>query len=149
MAYLVDTSVLGRLANRADVSYPAAVRAVVELHQRGEDLTICPQNLIEFRSAATRPVSANGLGLTSSQAATKMSIFQTAFTLIDDNPAVYPAWKDLVEALGIIGKQVHDARLVVICHIHGISNVLSFNTAHFARMSTYGPGLAIVHPANV
>ena len=46
MAYLIDTSVLGRLANSADVSYPIAIRAVVELHRRGEVLHVTPQNMI-------------------------------------------------------------------------------------------------------
>jgi hypothetical protein len=59
---LVDTSILGRLANVADVSYPVTLRAVAELHRRGEVLQITPQNLIEFRNAATRPKAANGLG---------------------------------------------------------------------------------------
>ena len=62
MAYLVDTSILVRLANRADAAYPVADRAVVELHRRGETLHLTPQNLIEFRNVATRPVAVNGLG---------------------------------------------------------------------------------------
>ncbi len=36
MAHLVDTSVLARLANTADPLNPAAERAVLELHRRGE-----------------------------------------------------------------------------------------------------------------
>jgi predicted nucleic acid-binding protein len=38
MAILIDTSVLGRLANRADVSHPVAAAAVAELHRRSEVL---------------------------------------------------------------------------------------------------------------
>ena len=64
MAFLTDTSVLVRLANRADSLYPVATNAVVELHRRGEVLHVTSQNLIEFRNVATRPVAANGLGLT-------------------------------------------------------------------------------------
>jgi len=62
VAFLVDTSILVRLANRADASYPVADRAVVELHRRGEVLHLTPQNLVEFRNVATRPASVNGLG---------------------------------------------------------------------------------------
>ena len=53
MAFLVDTSVLGRLVNRADVSHPVATAAIAELHRRGEALQITSQNLIEFRNFAT------------------------------------------------------------------------------------------------
>ncbi len=68
MAILVDTSILGRLANRADASYPIAKAAVAELHRRGEVLHVTAQNLIEFLNFATRPVSANGLGLAATAA---------------------------------------------------------------------------------
>jgi predicted nucleic acid-binding protein len=50
---------------------------------------------------------------------------------------------------GIIGKQVYDARLVAVCHVHGVTHLLTFNTADFARVSAFGPGLAVVHPATV
>jgi hypothetical protein len=68
VAILIDTSVLGRLANRADAAYGVAVSAIAELHRRGELLHLTPQNLVEFRNFATRPVAANGLGLAASAA---------------------------------------------------------------------------------
>src|SRR5713226_70303 len=63
MAYLVETSILARLANTSDVYYPVATRAVLILHHQGESLRTSPQNLIEFRNCATRPANVNGLGL--------------------------------------------------------------------------------------
>lgn len=63
VAHLIDASILARLANTSDASHSVAARAVVELHRRGEILHITPQNLVEFRNAATRPTAANGLGL--------------------------------------------------------------------------------------
>ena len=149
VAYLVDTSVLARLANSADLSYPVAVRAVIELHRRGEVLHVAPQNLIEFRSVATRPVAANGLGLSILEVSSKLSIFESAFPLLEETPSIYPSWKAIVEALGVISKQVHDARLVAVCHVHGLSHLLSFNAAHFARLSTFGPGIVVVEPSSI
>lgn len=35
MAYLIDTTILGRLANVGDVQHATATRAVLELHRRG------------------------------------------------------------------------------------------------------------------
>lgn len=149
MAYLVDTSILARLANTADVQYPVAVRAVVELHRRGEAMHVTPQNLVEFRNAATRPVAQNGLGLTAIEAMSRAALFESAFPLLVETPAIYPAWKSLVDALGVIGKQVHDARLVACCHTNGISHLLTFNTAHFVRLAAFGPGLVVVAPASL
>ena len=54
MTYLVDTNVLGGLANRTDAKYGVALRAAIELHRRGEILHLSPQVLIEFRSIARK-----------------------------------------------------------------------------------------------
>jgi predicted nucleic acid-binding protein len=147
--YLIDTSVLGRLANTADAFYPVATRAVVELHRRGGVLHVTPQCLIEFRSVATRPVAMNGLGLVIPDAEAKAMAFEAAFPLLEETPGIYPAWKALVAALGVIGKQVHDARLVAICHAHGVTHLLTFNGPHFARLAAFGPGVVVVDPARV
>lgn len=149
MAYLVDTSLLARLANAADVQHTAAVQAVVELHRHGDVLYVPPQVLVEFRNVATRPKSLNGLGLSLTDAAKLASGFETAFPLLKETPDIYPAWKAIVEGVGIIGKQVHDARLIAVCHVHGISHLLTFNDAHFARMAGFGPGVVIVNPRSV
>jgi len=144
VAYLIDTSLLARLANTADAQYAIAVGSVVELHRRGEVLHVTPQVLIEFRSVATRPTDVNGLGLSADEAAAKSAIFEAVFPLLAEAPDVYPAWKKVVEGLAIIGKQVHDARLLAVCHVHGVSHLLTFNVAHFARMAGFGPAVVVV-----
>jgi len=149
MPYLLDTSVLVRLANIRDPYHPAAANAVACLHRQGESLHITPQNLVEFRNAATRPTSVNGLGLTTVEAASKAAIFEATFPLLEDASGIFPLWKLIVHNLDIAGKQVHDARLVAVCHVYGVSHVLTFNLAHFIRLSAYGGGLIIVDPSTV
>lgn len=149
MAFLVDTSILVRLANRTDPAYSVADRAVVELHRRGELLHLAPQNLIEFRGVATRPVAANGLGWMPAVAEAKAAEFEALFPILVETPDIFPAWKKLVEAGAVIGKQVHDARLVATCHVHGLTHLLTFNTNHFASLSGFPPGVIVVDPAMV
>ncbi len=149
MAHLIDTSVLVRLANTADIQHAVAVQAVLELHRRGETLHITAQILIEFRNVATRPVAVNGLGLSAVDAETQSAGFEATFPLLPETPDIFPAWKTLVSALGIIGKQVHDARLVAVCHAHSVTHVLTFNVSHFVRMSGFGPGVVVVDPKSV
>ena len=149
MAYLIDTSILARLANTADPQYATADRAVMELHHRGELLCIAPQNLIEFRNLATRPKAVNGLDLSIVDAEAKAAVFEGTFSLLTETPDIYPAWKALVSALGIIGKRVHDARLVAICHVHAVTHMLTFNVAHFIGMAGFGPGIVVIDPATV
>ena len=149
MAILVDTSVLGRLANRADISYPIAKYAIAELHRRGEVLHATAQNLIEFRNFATRPVRANGLGLAPSAAHGLQATFEATFPLLDETPEIFPAWKAIVQALGVVGKQVHNARLLAVCHVHAIAHLLTFNVPHFTRMAGFGPGVVVLDPATI
>ena len=149
MAYLLDTNILARLANSADASNQSATDAVSELHGRGEMLCITAQNLIEFRSVATRPSTANGLGLELAIVEGKARAFEATFPLLPETPDIFPTWKSLVAAAGVVGKQVHDARLVAVCHVHGVSHLLTFNTAHFARFAPIAPGLVPVDPDDV
>jgi predicted nucleic acid-binding protein len=149
MPFLIDTSVLGRLANQADVSHPVAKAAIAELHRRGEMLHVTPQNLNEFRNFATRPVSANGLGLAASAAEGLAATFEAVFPLLAETPDIFPAWKSIVQALGVVGKQVRDARLIAVCHVHAVTHLLTFNVSHFVRMAGYAPGVVVVHPATV
>lgn len=121
----------------------------MELHRRGEVLHLTPQVLIEFRNVATRSRTLNGLGLSVGEAEAKAAVFEAVFPLLAENPDIYPAWKALVGALGIIGKQVHDARLVAVCHAYAVTHLLTFNVSHFVRMAGFGPGITVVDPAPV
>jgi predicted nucleic acid-binding protein len=149
MAFLLDTSILVRLANRADALYSVADAAVAKLFVRNEVLCITPQNLIEFRNVATRPTAVNGLGLIPADAEAKAAIFEASFSLLAETADIFPAWKTLVSTLGVIGKQVHDARLVAVCHVHIISHLLTFNTNHFTTLASGSTPLVVVDPANV
>jgi predicted nucleic acid-binding protein len=149
MAYLIDTSILGRLANSSDAQSTVATCAVLELHRRGEALHVAPQVMIEFRNVATRPVEVNGLVLSIEEAEALAATFEARFPLLPDTAGIYPAWKKLVHGLSVIGKQVHDARHVAVCHVHEISHVLTFNVSHFERFASFAPGIVVVDPASV
>jgi predicted nucleic acid-binding protein len=112
-------------------------------------LHITAQNLVEFRNMATRPSALNGLGLSIADTESLASTFESRFPLLLETPDIYPTWKSIVQSLGIIGKQVHDARLVAVCHVYSITHVLTFNTGHFARFAGVGPGLTVVDPTTV
>jgi predicted nucleic acid-binding protein len=149
MAYLVDTNVLARLANTADPLHAVAGQALLELHRRGEVVHVTAQNLVEFRNLATRPKAVNGLGFSAAGAEAKAAGFEAMFPLLAETPDIYPAWKALVGALGVIGKRVHDARLVAVCHAHAVTHLLTFNVSDFVGMAGFGPGLVVVDPATV
>jgi hypothetical protein len=97
---------------------------------------------------ATRPAALNGLGLPTAAEA-QAAGFEATFPLLEETPLIFPAWKALVGALGVVGKQVHDARLVAACHAHGVTHLLTFNVGHFTRMAGFAPGIVVVDPASV
>src|SRR5207237_3832342 len=100
-------------------------------------------------SVATRPIVLNGLGLSTVDAEAQAAVFEAAFPLLAETPDIYPAWKALVGALGVIGKQVHDARLIAVCHAHAVAHLLTFNVSHFGRVAGFGPTVLVVDPASV
>jgi predicted nucleic acid-binding protein len=75
--------------------------------------------------------------------------YEASFSLLPDVPDIFPAWKSLVASVGVIGKQVHDARLVAVCHVHGVTHFLTFNVSDFSRLATFGPGLVVIDPATI
>lgn len=149
MSVLIDTSILARLANASDAHYAVAANAVLELHRRGEVLHITPQVMVEFRNVATLSKALNGLDLSVVDAEAHAAIFETRFSLLPETSAIFTTWKAIVGTLGIVGKQVHDARLVAVCHTHNVTHLLTMNLNHFMRMSTLGPGIIVIDPASL
>lgn len=134
MAYLVDTGILLRLLDRNDPRHPRVREALRILKGRGERLVTSPQNMAEFWNVSTRPATARGgYGLTCAEAGQRTRILERLFALVYETPATYPQWRQLVLARGVMGVQVHDARLVGLMEVHGISHILTLNSADFSR----------------
>ncbi len=92
-----------------------------------------PQNLIEFWAIATRPTSANGLGLDHAKASLEIKKFKRFFIFYDNESNIYAEWENLVTDYKTSGKNVHDARLVAAMITHKITHLLTFNTKDFKR----------------
>ena len=133
MSYLVDTNILLRSAQPSHPMHADATRAVGELLTRGEILSIIPQNIIEYWAVATRPVEANGLGLSVEETAAEVTTLQSIFQILPDNAEIFAEWKRLVSTHEVKGKEVHDARLVAAMLAHRVTHLLTFNTADFKR----------------
>ena len=102
---------------------------------RSETLCLTSQNLIEFWAVATRPIAANGLGWTVAETMQEIAELKSFFILQPDTPVVFAEWEKLVAQYQVIGKQVHDARLVAVMKTYQISSILTFNIADFKRFT--------------
>ena len=146
MLVLVDTNVLLRVVEPGHAQHSQAVGGIRNLSQAGHLLCLVPQVRYEFWVAATRPISANGLGMTTSEAAIVLEKFSPpVFRFFRDERAIYDAWYSLVCAQSVRGKQAHDARLVAAMQRHGLSHILTFNGTDFQRYA----GIAILDPQQV
>lgn len=148
MSVLVDTSCLLRLTSPDDPREAVTQAALDRLSDAGETPRAAPQNFVEFRSVATRPLNVNGLGLTIAEVDAELDRFGLLFPLLPKD-GFYPVWRDLCRRAGVSGKQVHDTRLVAVCAVAGVETVLTWNPTDFTRFMPLVPGLAVLTPADV
>ena len=142
MSYLVDTNILLRLVQKNSPMHFDTQRAILMLKRQGELLYIIPQNLIEFWAVATRPINSNGLGLSTDQAVEETDKLKKIFILHLDTPAIFGEWESLIVKYQVMGKQVHDTRLVAAMITHQITHLLTFNIDDFKPFSA----IVVVNP---
>ncbi len=146
MSYLVDTSIIIRTIHSGSPQQMTAVTALATLRTQGETLCVVPQNLIEFWAVATRPISANGLGLSIEEAETEMAQIKFHFVLKTENETIFENWENLVKNYRVSGKTSHDARIVAAMQLHSITNLLTFNVSDFQR---YSPLITVKSPQEI
>jgi predicted nucleic acid-binding protein len=139
---LLDTNVVLRHARRTDPAHTLVNAVVRHLLAGGQLLCVVPQNIYEFWVVATRPVANNGLGLSVAECDADIADILATFQFLPDSAAVYTEWLALVRAHGCQGKVAHDARFVAAMRTHGVTSLLTFNVADFARY----PGLTLLDP---
>lgn len=92
------------------------------------------QNVAEFWNVCTRPASARGgLGLSLAETNQRLRLLERIVAVLPDSPAAYQIWRNFVVSLGVVGVQVHDTRLAALMQVHGVTHILTLNTADFAR----------------
>ena len=142
---LLDTNILLRYACAADPAFATVEAAITTLHASGEVLGVVPQNIYEFWAAATRPTAANGLGLTIPECQVQVARIKRLFRLLADLPTLLAEWEALVGTNACSGRVSYDARLVAAMQTHGVTRILTFNGADFARF----PGIVVLDPATL
>ena len=145
MNYLVDTNILTRLAEPGHTMHQPALDSVKSLVGQGCKLHIVPQNLYDFWVVSTRPTSVNGLGKTSAETLVELTNLKALFVWLDETPAIYGVWEQLVSSTPVLGKNAHDARFVAAMKVHGLTHILTFNTQDFRHY----PGITAVSPDDV
>jgi predicted nucleic acid-binding protein len=142
---LLDTNVVARLAEPAHPQHASAQSAIRKMLLAKDELVVVPQIVYEFWVVATRPMSQNGLGLELPAARSEIAKIEAMFVLLDDTAGLYSEWLELVIRHDVKGKLAHDARLVAAMKVHGVTEMITFNTGDFARYS----GIRVRSPVEV
>jgi predicted nucleic acid-binding protein len=129
----VDTNILLRSAEPSHPTHQQAVNAVKILLANGDRVCLIPQNLIEFWNVATRPIDKNGFGWSPAKTDVEISRLESLLTVLPDSQAIYREWRKVVLDNSVLGKQVHDARIVAAMNVHQITKLLTFNLKDFKR----------------
>jgi len=134
MLVLVDSGILLRLLEPSDPQHAAIRGAVRALRSRGDTLVTAAQSAAEFGNVCTRPAAARGgYGLSIADADRRLRVIERLFHVLPDSPAAYQVWRGLLVAHAVRGVQVHDARLVALMQVNGITHILTLNGGDFAR----------------
>lgn len=133
MNWLTDTSTLTRTIHVDNPLQKTAIDSLAKLRTQGETLCIVPQNLLEFWAVATRPLPANGLGLSIEDAENEIAQIKLHFVLKTEDETIFENWEKLAKDYRVSGKTTHDARIVAAMQTHKIENLLTFNVSDFKR----------------
>lgn len=139
MKYLVDTNVLLRWSDADDPRYAECVAAVDDLIDRGIDVCICAQVLIEYWVTSTRPRKVNGFGLSAAEANSNLADVDGVFSLLLEPSDMAARWRKLATQHSVLGRQAHDARIAALMLAHGVTHILTLNSTDFARYDGITP----------
>jgi predicted nucleic acid-binding protein len=130
---LVDSNILIRWVQPSDPDYPVVEAALDTLAK--QDVTLCytSQNLAEFWNACTRPTIRNGYRLSTEETDRRAQLFEARLRLLPDSLLVHEEWRRMLVAYRVSGVQVHDTRLAAAMYVHGVKQILTFNTRDFTR----------------
>lgn len=142
---LADTNVLLRSVESTEQTNDEAIISIKTLLKHGHRVTVLPQNLIEFWNVATRPFDKNGFGWPVVKAEYEISRLETLLTVLPDTKAIYAQWRELVVDYEVMGKSVHDARIVAAMMVHQISKILTFNGPDFKRFQD----IVVIDPSSL
>jgi predicted nucleic acid-binding protein len=139
---LVDTNILLEATDERR-SYHREARAFIASY-RG--LVFPAQVLREYLVVATRPTSANGLGLSLDHALANVAEFRRVIRLLGESRPLLPTLLRLLAAVPCRGTQIHDAHIVASAMVHRVKTIVSLNVDNFARFS---PRITPVTPQRV
>jgi predicted nucleic acid-binding protein len=118
---MLYTNVLLAVTDRLRAGHREALGVFRTWPGAGTGLCISGQIVREYIAVATRPVDANGLGLTVPAALSNVRAFRQRAMLVFESSAGFNRLMHLLADADCADKRVHDANIVATMLAHGIS----------------------------
>jgi predicted nucleic acid-binding protein len=134
---MLDSCVLLAATDENRKDHQGALTVLQAWPARGATLYLSGQVLREYLSAATRPMAANGLGLSLADALDNVRAFRDRATLLTEGRVSTDRLQALLREVACAGKVIHDANVIATMLTHGIGTVVTSNLADFARFKPY------------
>ncbi|GIK41618.1 MAG: ribonuclease VapC [Chloroflexota bacterium] len=131
----LDTNILVYANVASAPLHQAAITAIQNLWDSGNELWISHQVLREFLVTVTRPQTFAAPQPISIVLA-RVRYFQTQFKIAEDSSEVMNKLLALLVQIPTSGKQVYDANIVATMQAYGISYLLTHNTSDFNRFTS-------------
>jgi len=127
----VDTNVLLCATDHSRPSHSEARGLFRAAREGGYTLALSGQIMREYLVVATRPVEANGLGMSPADALHNVESFAARAVLCDETEAVSARLRALVGTYALSGKRIHDANVVATMAEHDIGWLITENRQDF------------------
>ena len=132
----VDTNVFLTATDRTRSQHVIARSLLTEAGTGEFQLALSGQVLREYLVVATRPVEANGLGLSTRDALRNVEIFASPpFAFCDEPESVSHHLVQLTRRYELAGRRIHDANIVATMTAHGIARLITQNVRDFEQMA--------------
>ncbi|MDZ7578938.1 MAG: PIN domain-containing protein [Candidatus Nanopelagicales bacterium] len=135
----LDTNILVAATDSTRTCHSSALAVFNSWPSAGAILVSSSQVLREYASVATRPIDANGLGLSPELCAANISAFLKRVSLLPDDERAVSKWLDMMVASGARGRAVHDAAIVASAVARDVRLLLTVDVDMLARFRKFVP----------
>jgi predicted nucleic acid-binding protein len=134
----LDTNVLVAATDESRPFHAVARKLIARGHAAGLHGATSGQVVREYLVVATRPLSANGLGLSPADALQNIEKMTRRLQFCEESESVSLRLRSLVGAREHTGKAIHDANIVATLMEHGIDLLATENPEDFSGYPEIG-----------
>ena len=129
----IDTNILLTATDSRRENHRKAIDLFRNATQKEFTLCLSGQVLREYLVVATRPVSANGLGLGIPDVAQNVEKFRSVTVFLAEHLTVHRELLKAFKGKRVTGAKIHDLNIVATMKVAGVRHLLTLNPGDFAE----------------